>query len=334
MKYRAFGTTGFEVSEIGFGAWQLGQTGWTTTTEESAKQALHAALDTGVNLIDTAAGYGGGRSEQLVAQILAERGVKPGTGTGSDRVVVVTKTPPEPGAWPPAPHDDINDRYSPEYLRSNVDERLRNLKTDCIDVLLLHSWTRAWNRNPTAFETLAELKQAGKIHAVGVSTPEHDQNSVIDLMKSGVIDAVEVIYNIFEQEPAAELLPVAQETGTAIIVRVVLDEGVLAGRFSRDTTFPDDDVRSRYFAGDRMARAVHRTEAIKQDLAAEGAKLPDAAVQFALAEPAVSTVIVGTGNPDHARANSAISDAPQLSAGMLAKLREHAWRRAFWYGGQ
>lgn len=334
MKYRALGTTGFEVSEIGFGAWQLGQSGWTDTTEERAKKAVHTALDTGVNLIDTAAGYGGGKSERLVAEIMAERGITPGSGTGRERVVIVTKTPPAPGAWPPAPHDDINDRYSPQYIRTNVEERLKNLRTECLDVLLLHSWTRAWNQNPSVFETLAELKREGKIHAVGVSTPEHDQNSVIALMRAGVIDAVEVIYNIFEQEPAAELLPVAQETGTGIIVRVVLDEGVLAGKFTETTRFPEDDVRSRYFAGDRMARAVRRTEAIEKDLEPEGARLPEAAVQFALAEPAVSTVIIGTGNPDHARSNSAISEAPPLSAGLLEKLHAHAWRRGFWYGGK
>lgn len=334
MRYRTLGRTGFEVSEIGFGAWQLGQTGWTDTSEDSAKKALHAALDTGVNLIDTAAGYGGGKSERLVAEVLAERGITPGQGQGKDRVVVVTKTPPAPGAWPPSPHDDINDRYSAEYVRANVEERLQNLNMECLDVLLLHSWTRVWNRNPTVFDTLAALKREGKIHAVGVSTPEHDQNSVIALMGEGVVDAVEVIYNIFEQEPIAELLPVAEETGTGIIVRVVFDEGVLAGKFSEDTTFPEDDVRSRYFAGDRMVRAVRRTRAIEKELASEGEKLPDAAVKFALAQSAVSTVIIGTGNPEHARANSAISDAPALSDGLLAKLQGHAWRRGFWYGGK
>ncbi|MFW5995579.1 MAG: aldo/keto reductase [Spirochaetia bacterium] len=334
MKYRSLGKTGFEVSEIGFGAWQLGQTGWTDTSEESAKKALHAALDTGVNLIDTAAGYGGGKSERLVAQVMAERGVTPGQGQGSDRVVIVTKTPPAPGAWPPSPHDDITDRYSPEYIRTNVEERLQNLNTACLDVLLLHSWTRVWNRNPSVFETLAALKREGKIHSVGVSTPEHDQNSVIGLMRAGLVDAVEVIYNIFEQEPIAELLPVAEETGTGIIVRVVLDEGVLAGKFNEDTTFPEDDVRSRYFAGDRMARAVRRTRAVEKEVASEGEKLPDAAVKFALAQAAVSTVIIGTGKPEHARDNSAISDAPGLSSGLIEKLYKHAWRRGFWYGGK
>ena len=334
MQYRRFGKTGLKVSEIGFGAWQLGASGWSGGTKASAREAVIAALDSGVNLIDTAFGYGNGRSERAIAEILQERGVRIGDGEGENRLIVVTKTPPDAGAWPPSPYDRVDDRYSEDYLRQRIDESRTNLKADRIDVLLLHTWTRAWNAEPRAFETLAKLKQEGTIEFAGVSTPEHDQNAVIGLMRSGHVDVIEVIYNIFEQEPAAELFQVAEETGTGVIVRVVLDEGALSGAFTADRSFPESDFRSRYFAGDRLARTVDRVEKIKASLEPIGEQLPDAAIKFALNESAASTVIVGTTNPDHARENAAVSDAPRLSDKAVQALRGHAWNRAFWYGGK
>src|SRR5215211_408813 len=168
-------------------------------------------------------------------------------------------------------------------IRRNISVKmLRNLQTDSLDVLQLHTWTRAWNRNPRPFEVLRKLQTEGKIRAIGVSTPEHDQNSVIELMRGGWIDTVQVIYNLFEQEPAAELLPVAQETGVGIIVRVVFDEGSLTGKFTPETQFASDDFRCNYFAGDRLERAVRRAESIKADIAETGLTLAQVALKFAL----------------------------------------------------
>ncbi len=275
MHYRALGKTGFRVSEIGFGAWAIGG-GWGTQDDKDSIAALEAALERGVTLIDTAAGYGNGRSERLIAQVLKSR----------RDVVVATKTPPLPGPWPPSPYDSAEERYPEKYLRENIRERCRNLGVESIDVLQLHTWTRAWNRAPTPLEVLRKLKNEGLVRAVGVSTPEHDQNSVVDLMRSGLVDTVQVIYNIFEQEPAAELLPVAAETGTGILVRVVFDEGSLTGKFTEATKFADGDFRARYFAGDRLARAVARVEAITKEIASSGYTLPQVALKFALAHPA------------------------------------------------
>ena len=242
MQYRSLGRTGMEVSAIGFGAWAIGGS-WGPQDENDSLAALNKAIDLGVNFIDTAAGYGNGKSERLIAQVLKGR---------SERVYVATKTPPLPGNWPPSPYDVAEERYPESYLRQNVEERLRNLQTDCIDLLQLHTWTRAWNKNPKPFEVLRQLQAEGKIRAIGVSTPEQDQNSVIDLMRKGYVDSVQVIYNIFEQEPAAELLPEAAELGVGILVRVVFDEGVLAGKYTAATTFAEDDFRRNYFAGDRL----------------------------------------------------------------------------------
>lgn len=324
MKYRKLGRTGLDVSEIGFGAWAIGGS-WGPQNEKDSVDSLHKALDLGVNFIDTAAGYGDGKSERIIAEVLKTR---------QEKIWVATKTPPLPGHWPPSPYCDMDERYPEKYLRENVEERLRNLQTDCLDVLQLHTWTRAWNRNPRPFEVLRKLQAEGKIRAIGVSTPEHDQNSVIDLMRGGWIDTVQVIYNIFEQEPAAELLPVAQETNVGIIVRVVFDEGSLTGRFTPATQFAPDDFRNNYFAGDRLERSVNRAEKVKAEIADSGLTLAQAALKFALMHPAVSTVIPGIRNVAQAEANTAVSDSAPLSDALMLKLREHNWLRGFWYSGK
>jgi aryl-alcohol dehydrogenase-like predicted oxidoreductase len=324
VRYRTLGRTGVPVSEIGFGAWAIGG-GWGAQKEEDSVAALHRALDLGVRFIDTAAGYGDGRSERTIGKVLKER---------KEEVFVATKTPPAPGPWPPTPYCRDDERYSESYVRRNVEERLRNLGTDRIDLLQLHTWTRAWNRDPRPFEVLRKLKAEGKIRLIGLSTPEHDQNCVIDLMRRGFLDAVQVIYNVFEQEPAAELLPVAAETGTGVVVRVVFDEGVLTGKYAKGSTFGEGDFRRRYFAGDRLERAVSRTEKVRREIEGSGLTLPQAAIQFALAHPAVSTVIPGIRSAAQAEANAAVSDLPPLPEELLLRLRQHAWRRALWYEGK
>ena len=324
MKYRKFGNLGWNVSEIGFGAWAIGGS-WGTQGDPDSMAALHCAVDSGVNFIDTAEGYGNGHSEQLIGKFVKAR---------SEEIFVATKTPPMSGPWPPSPYCHWEDRYSERYLRENVEQRLRQLNVETIDLLQLHTWTRAWNRDPKPLEILQKLKQEGKIRAVGISTPEHDQNCAIDLMRMGIIDSLQVIYNIFEQEPAAELLPVAEEHGVAIIVRVVFDEGVLTGKYTEDHQFSAGDFRNDYFAGDRLARAVTRVDRIKSSLGEGARSMPETALGFALAHPAVSTVIAGTRNSEQAAANAAVSDMPPLDVKTLKALQSHNWRRAFWYGGK
>jgi aryl-alcohol dehydrogenase-like predicted oxidoreductase len=325
MRKRPFGKTGFEVSEIGFGAWAIGG-GWGPQADNDTLAALERALDLEVNFIDTAAGYGNGRSERAIAHVLRAR--------SASGVMVATKTPPVPGIWPPSPHCRAEERYPESYLRANLEERLRHLGTERIDLLQLHTWTRAWNRNPTPFAILRKLQAEGKIRFIGVSTPEHDQNSVIDLMRGGWVDTVQVIYNLFEQEPAAELLEVAREHGVAVIVRVPFDEGSLTGKFSEETSFPEGDFRRNYFAGDRMARTVRRVEAVRDDLRETGYTLPQAALKFILAHSAVSTVIPGMRNATQVALNCSASELPDLSPALLTRLCRHNWRRGVWYAGK
>lgn len=329
MQYRPFGKHGFNCSEIGFGAWAIGGS-WGAQSDSDSLAALHRALDLGCNVIDTAAGYGNGRSERIIGQVLRERA----EAGKREKIFVATKTPPAAGAWPPSPYCKADERYSESYLRANLTQRLACLGTDKIDLLQLHTWTRAWNRNPTPFKILRELQREGRIGLIGVSTPEQDQNSVIDLMRGGWVDSVQVIYNLFEQEPAAELLDVARECGVGIIVRVVFDEGALTGKFTAATKFAADDFRAKYFEGDRLARVVAHTEEVRKDLAGSGYTLPQAALKWALAHPAVSTVIPGMRNAAQAQANCEVSDLPAMPEPLVTTLRRHNWRRGVWYGGK
>lgn len=328
MHYRKLGRANWDVSEIGFGGWALGGQ-WGEQDDNDSVAALNKAIDLGLNFIDTAEGYGDGRSERVIARVLRDR---------SERVYVATKTPPKPGPWPPTPYCTAKDRYPEDYLRKNVETRLKNLGVDCLDILQLHTWTRAFNQDPAPLEVLRRLREEGKLRLIGISTPEQDQNCVIDLMRQGYLDVVQIIYNLFEQEPAAEILPVAQETGTGVIVRVVFDEGVLTGKYPKGHLFPENDFRSSYFAGDRLDRAVDRVEQIRADVAEAGLAdqytLADVALKFVLAHPAVSAVIPGIRNARQAELNLGVSDKADLPDMLLKKLRRHNWLRGVWYSGK
>jgi aryl-alcohol dehydrogenase-like predicted oxidoreductase len=330
MQYRTFGRLGWQVSSIGFGAWAIGGS-WGAQSEDDSVKALHTALDLGCNFIDTAQVYGDGRSERIIAQVLSERRCA----HPNDRVYVATKVPPAtPGEWPPSPHDRIDDRYPEKYLRERLERSLRDLKTDCIDVVQLHSWTRAWNRQPTALDTLRRFQKEGKLLGIGISTPEHDQNSLTDLMRGGWLDAVQVIYNVFDQEAQAEFFPAAQENNVGVIVRVALDESALGGKLTPQTKFAPDDFRANYFAGDRLTRTIARVEKVRKVVGDKEGDLPTVALKFALKPEAVSTVIPGIRNVDQATRNCAVSDRPPLSEALEQALRPHNWRRAFWYSGK
>jgi aryl-alcohol dehydrogenase-like predicted oxidoreductase len=330
MKYRTFGRTGWKVSEIGFGAWAIGGKGWGPQKDDESLAALRRALDLGVTFIDTAQGYGDGHSEQLVGTVLAERGLKIGRGP----VRVLTKIPPVPGAWPASPHDAAEKRYPASYLRERVERSLRDLKAEALDVVLLHLWSRAWTRDPAPLHTLKALQKEGKLLALGISNSEFDENAVIDPIRAGLLDAVETVYNIFDQNPDLELLPVAKEHNVAIVARSPFDEGALTGKLTVDTTFPEGDVRRNYFRGDRLKKTVDRIEAIRNDIeSASGGKerdLASAALRFVLRSPAVATTIPGIRSVRQAEANTAASDLPPLSDEVHEALKKHFWYRVFW----
>lgn len=328
MQTRSLGSEGPTVSEIGFGGWAIGGD-WGQQPDSQSTAALHAAIDRGINLIDTAAGYGEGHSEKIIAGVLSDR---------SEDVFVATKTPPTSGPWPPSPYCRWQDRYSAAYLRDNVHQRLQNLKRDRIDLLQLHTWTSAWNDDPQPLLVLRQLKEQGKIGLIGVSAPEHDQACVIQLMRDGLIDTVQVIFNLFQQEAASQILPVAAETGTGVLIRVALDEGSLTGKYGADHEYAESDFRRKFFQGDRQSRTVNRVNEIRRDLERFGIddqySLADVALKFVLARPEVSSVLVGMRNTDQVEKNCRVSNRRDLNPEIIQHLHRHDWRRGVWYSGK
>src|SRR5690349_15344890 len=326
MKYRTFGRLKWQVSEIGFGAWAIGGS-WGTQSDDESIRALNRAIDLGVNFIDTAQAYGDGRSERIISQVLANR--------RGQETFVATKIPPTPeGDWPPSPYDRCDERYPEKYLRQRLERSLRDLHVETIDVVQLHTWTRAWNQNPTALMVLRDLQKEGKLRGIGISTPEHDQNSLIGLMRAGWLDSVQVIYNIFEQEPQAEFFPAAAESNVGVIVRVAFDESALTGKLTPQTKWEAGDFRNNYFAGDRLERTIRRVDKIRQEIGSEEPDLATAALKFTLKPAAVATVIPGIRNVRQAEMNCGVSDQKPMSDALERKLRKHDWRRAFWYAGK
>jgi aryl-alcohol dehydrogenase-like predicted oxidoreductase len=320
MRYRKLGRTGFEVSEIGYGAWGIGGKQWLGGEDDESLHALRLSIDLGMNLIDTALAYGDGHSEQLVGQVVREAGRK---------IYVATKVPPKNRIWPARAGTPIGDVFPYEYIMSSAEESLRNLGIDTIDLLQLHVWTDEWVERDEWKRAFEDLKQSGKVQSVGVSATEHDPDSALQMMATGLIDAVQVIYNIFDQTPEARMFPLAVEHGIGILARVPLDEGALSGHFSEDTTFPDGDFRNWYFRGDRKKQVVEHVDALRRDLG-DGASIPDVALRFCLSHPAVSTVIPGMRTRRHVRSNAALSDQGPLPQETLGVLARHAWDRNFY----
>lgn len=320
MRYRELGRSGLSVSEIGYGAWGIGESSWVGATEDESVRALHRAVDLGVNFIDTARGYG--ESERIVGQVVRER--------AGDGILTATKVPPKNGVWPPADGTDPAEAFPGEYIRTSLETSLRASGLDHFDVFQFHVWSDEWVGRGDWLETVAELKREGKIRLFGVSVNDHRPESALALVRSGAVDSVQVIYNVFDQAPEDELLPACEEHGVGVIVRVALDEGGLTGSITADTTFPDGDWRNRYFRDDRPARVEQRVAAIVADLGIGQDAVAEHALRFVLSSPAVSTVIPGMRSVRNVERNTALSDGRPLSAEQLAVLARHRWQRNFY----
>ncbi len=321
MRYRKLGKIGIEVSEIGFGSWGIGG-GWGYQDDEEALRALKQALDLGVTFFDTALGYGNGHSEQLIGQAVA--GMR-------DRVVIATKIPPKTYRWPVLPQEPISETFPADWIVECTEKSLKNLNTDYIDVQQLHAWTPPYIQQSEWYETLMRLKEQGKIRAFGVSANDWDPYGPTDLVKSGLINTVQVIYNIFEQRPAEALLPAALEHRVGIIVRVPFEEGLLTGRMGPDHTFDEGDWRADWLTPERLQEAARHVEALKSFLAEDRPTLAALALKFCLSHPAVSAVIPGMRRMTHVEANCAVSDGKLLSAEELEALKAHAFVHGWSY---
>ncbi|KUN59221.1 aldo/keto reductase [Streptomyces canus] len=322
MRYRELGRTGLTVSEIGYGAWGLGQGAWVGADDDSGVRALRRALDLGVTFIDTARAYD--RSERVVGRALKEL---PGGGEG---VHVATKVGPKvPVSLSPSGLDPM-EAFPGAHLRESLETSLRELGRDHVDLLQLHTWEDEWTGRGDWLETVDALKQEGKIRFFGISVKDHQPENVLTVLRTGVLDTVQVIYNVFEQAPSDALLPACEEYGVGVIVRVALDEGALTGAIRTGVTFPEGDWRNWYFRDDRPAQVEQHVDAILADLGSAAEELPSAALRFALAGRAVSTVIVGMRSLRNVERNAAIADAPLLTERELAVLTEHRWAKNFY----
>jgi aryl-alcohol dehydrogenase-like predicted oxidoreductase len=318
MQYRKLGRTGFSVSDIGYGAWGIGGKQWLGGTDDESVTALRRAIELGVNLIDTALAYGDGHSERLVGQVV--RGTK-------SPIYVATKVPPKNRIWPAK--GSIHEVFPVDYVVACAEESLRNLKLDRIDLLQLHVWDSVWTPCEEWRRAFEDLKRSGKVWSVGVSLGEHVPDTGVDVVKSGLIDAVQVIYNIFDQSPERNLFQVCMEYNVGVLARVPLDEGGLTGTITENTRFEPGDFRDYYFRGpERKRQVVEHIDALRRDL--KGANLAETALRFCLSHPAVSSVIPGMRTVRHAESNAGLSDQGPLPAEMLAMLRKHAWDRNFY----
>ena len=320
MRYRKLGRTNFEVSDIGYGAWGIGGKQWLGGQDDESLQALRRAIDLGVNFIDTALAYGDGHSEQLVGQVVRETGHK---------IYVATKVPPKNRIWPAVSGTPIAEVFPYDYILSCAEESLRNLGLETIDLLQLHVWTDDWVDRDEWKRALEDLRRSGKVQTVGVSASDHDPDSALQVKATGLIDAVQVIYNIFDQTPETKMFPLALERNIGILARVPLDEGALSGHFTEDIAFPAGDFREWYFRGDRKRQVVQHVDALRRDLDGN-ASIPDVALRFCLSHPAVSTVIPGMRTRRHVESNTALSDVGALAQETLSVLKRHAWDRNFY----
>ncbi len=323
MRYRVLGRTGWDVSDIGYGAWQIGGNMWGAVSSQRAKAALNGALDAGVNFFDTALVYGNGASEVLVGQVIRERKVREG-------VRIATKVPPMNGDWPASRTARLRDVFPARWIRECVEKSRKNLDIGAIDLLQLHVWTDSWSADNEWSDAMHELREKGKILACGVSINDHDPNDAVEVTLSDKVDTLQLIYNIFDQSPEENLFAAAREKNVGVIVRVPLDEGSLGGMLRKDTMFEDGDWRAEYFGGDRLRETVQRVEKVRPVLERDGQTLAQGALRFCLSNDVVSTVIVGSTNPEHVRDNARVSDKGPLDEETIAELHTHAWARNFY----
>ena len=322
MRYRKLGRTGFDVSEIGYGAWGIGGSQWLGGTDHESIRAVKRAIELGLNFIDTALAYGEGHSEQLVGEIVRET---------RSPIRVATKVPPNNLLWPARRGIGIDKVFPYDYVIHSTETSLKNLGLDTIDLQQLHVWNPEWTGREEWRRAFEDLKKSGKVRAVGVSINDHDPDSALEVVKTGLVDTVQVIYNVFDQSPERSLFPLAEALNVGVIARVPLDEGGLTGAIAEDTKFDPHEFRAEYFRGERKKQVVEHVTALKRDLegVVEG-PLAEIALRFAISHPAVSTVIPGMRRVRNAEANMQVSRKGPLDERTLAVLRRHAWARNFY----
>jgi len=321
MEYRKLGRTGIDVSDIGYGAWGIGQKQWLGGTDHEAITGIRRALELGLNFIDTALAYGEGHSERLIGKVLSDH---------SHKVFIASKVPPKNLTWPARQGVGIDDVFPGDHITNSTETSLKNLGLPYLDLQQFHVWNPDWLGRDEWKRSVEDLKKSGKVHYFGVSINDHQPDSAIGIIESGLVDTVQVIYNIFDQTPEAKLFPAAIKHNVGVIARVPLDEGSLTGVIGPYTKFAPGDFRENYFRGDRKIEVREHVSALLADLQMAASDLPQAALRFCLSQPAVSTVIPGMRSLRSVEANCSFSNLGTLPKNTLAVLKRHAWDRNYY----
>lgn len=316
MNYRHFGRTNWQVSEIGYGMWGMG--GWTGSDDQESMQSLQRAVELGCNFFDTAWAYGAGKSEGLLGKLVRANPER--------KLYTATKIPPKNLKWPSRREYSLDDCYPPDHIEHYVESSLQNAGLSSFDLMQFHTWEDLWLNDDRWLHKLTDLKRQGLIHAIGISLNRWEPWNGVKTVESGAIDAVQVIYNIFDQNPQDELFPACQKHDVAVIARVPFDEGTLTGTLTKESRWPAGDWRNTYFVPENLFASVDRAEAL-QPLIPAGMAMPEVALRFILAEPAVSTIIPGMRKIRHVEANLAASAAGPLPAALVKELGKHRWDR-------
>ena len=316
MRYRTFGRTGWKVSEIGYGMWGLA--GWTGTDEAEVQAALDLAVEMGCNFFDSAWAYGNGKSESMLGRLLRRH---PGK-----KLYTATKIPPKNFKWPSKREYRLQECFPPEHIREYTEKSLKNIGVDTIDLQQFHVWEDDWASDDRWKEAIDALKRDGKIRAVGVSVNRWEPDNCIATLKTGLIDAVQVIYNIFNQAPEDNLFPLCAEKNIAVIARVPFDEGTLTGNLTKDTKFPSNDWRSTYFVPENLQSSVEHADCLRP-LVPGDMTMAEMALRFILCNKNVSTIIPGMRKTAHVKSNIGTSDGSLLPESLLNTLKKHRWDR-------
>ena len=316
MKYRRFGRTGWQVSEIGYGMWGLA--GWTGGESSEIEQALHDAVEKGCNFFDTAWGYGEGRSEQILGNLIKDFKER--------KLYAATKIPPKNRKWPSKPTYKLNEVFPSDYIIEYTDKSLKNLQVDCIDLLQFHVWEDAWAGQDEWKSAITKLTQQGKVQHWGISVNRWEPDNALKSLETNLFSSVQVIYNIFDQNPEDKLFPLCKKLDIGIIARVPFDEGTLTGALTYDTVFPKEDWRSTYFVPANLKASVDRANALKP-LVPHGMTMAELALRFILSNPDVGTIIPGMRKVRNVQANISTSDGKGLAQDLLHELKKHRWER-------
>ncbi|HYX27004.1 MAG TPA: aldo/keto reductase [Pyrinomonadaceae bacterium] len=316
MRYRRFGRRGWKVSEIGYGMWGMG--GWTGSDDKESSASLQRAVDLGCNFFDTAWAYGEGRSEALLGELVRANADK--------KLYTATKIPPKNSKWPSRREFTLDETFPPDYIEQRVHESLEHAGLSSFDLIQFHVWEDNWLEDDRWAKKIDELRSQKLFAAVGISLNRWEPWNGVQTVRSGLVDSVQVIYNIFDQNPEDELFPACREHDVAVIARVPFDEGTLTGNLTKDSKWPEGDWRNIYFNPENLVPSVDRAEKLKALLSGR-MSLPEMALRFILSNADVSTIIPGMRKPAHVDANIAASDAGRLSDELLLELREHRWDR-------